>query len=91
MRSKEEIKATEQAHEDGRRGAIAEVLTHVVNKLQPGERTNLEKLGILAAEREAALITIRKLCVEQNRSTDWGPDLHLSDIIEKHLMRPAKK
>jgi hypothetical protein len=40
----------------------------------------------LASEREAAIATLRRLCDDLG-DNDWPDDLHLSDIIEKHLAR----
>lgn len=37
-------------------------------------------------EREAAVAQLRKLC-ERFGDNDWPNDLHLADVIEKHLGR----
>lgn len=42
------------------------------------------------AERADALVTLRRLCDEYG-DNDWPDDLHLSDIIEKHLVRDMEK
>lgn len=38
------------------------------------------------AEREAAISSLRNVCQEHGDNT-WPVDLHLADIIEKHLHR----
>jgi hypothetical protein len=35
-------------------------------------------------ERQAAIVSLRRLCAEFG-DIDWPDDLHLEDIIEKHL------
>ena len=40
----------------------------------------------LLDERNDAIATLRELC-EEYGDNDWPDDLHLSDIIEKHLSR----
>jgi predicted secreted protein len=40
----------------------------------------------LIAEREMAIIALRRVCTDHGDS-DWDDDLNLSDIIEKHLAR----
>jgi hypothetical protein len=40
----------------------------------------------LTLEREQAIISLRSACQDYG-SNDWPSDLHLSDIIDKHLMR----
>ncbi|HXJ61945.1 MAG TPA: hypothetical protein VNU68_35345 [Verrucomicrobiae bacterium] len=42
------------------------------------------QLGRLISEREEAVATCRRICVEHG-DNDWPDDLHLSDIIEKHV------
>lgn len=37
-------------------------------------------------EREAAIRALRDVC-ERHGDNDWPEDLHLGDIIEKHLTR----
>jgi hypothetical protein len=45
-----------------------------------------ETVESLLAEREAAIEALRSVC-EDFGDNDWQPDLHLADIIEKHLAR----
>lgn len=39
-----------------------------------------------ASEREAAIAALRSVC-EDHGDNDWLSNLHLADIIEKHLAR----
>jgi len=41
-------------------------------------------------EREAAVATLRLLC-ERYGDNDWTPDVHLSDILDKHLRRHLER
>lgn len=36
------------------------------------------------AERQDAVATLRRICAEHG-DNDWPDDLHLADVIEKHL------
>ena len=47
------------------------------------ERYN-EKLLFWLQEREIAIIVLRRLCAEHG-DNDWPDELHLADVIEKHL------
>ena len=37
-------------------------------------------------EREAAVAALRTIC-EEHGDNEWSDDLHLADVIEKHLAR----
>jgi predicted secreted protein len=51
------------------------------------EEEKLEKkVSQLIIEREEAINTLRDLCREHG-DNDWSDDLHLADIIDKHLGR----
>lgn len=39
-----------------------------------------------AAERMEAVQTLRKAC-ERHGDNEWSDDLHLADVIDKHLLR----
>ena len=40
----------------------------------------------LPAEREMAVSVLRRVCTEHG-DNDWSDNLHLADVIEKHLAR----
>ena len=46
--------------------------------------------GSWIIEREAAIRVLRCVCSEFG-DNDWPDDLHLSDVIEKHLYRPLSR
>lgn len=71
----------ERAYEQGEKAAYARVLSVCVDGLQQdgnGERWRVERAAIVAA--------LRGLC-EEFGDNDWSDDLHLGDVIEKHLAR----
>jgi len=48
---------------------------------------NLEaRYAALAAERRATIAALRGVC-EEYGDNDWSDDLHLADVVEKHLHR----
>lgn len=72
--------------EEGRRAAHADML-----------RVNLRELGYanvpdgsLIDEREGVVTLLRGLCAEFG-DNDWSPELHLRDVIEKHLMNYVRE
>jgi hypothetical protein len=54
------------------------------------EETPELKAAKLLAEREEAVAMLRQLCA-QHGDNDWPNDLHLADVIEKHLVRPMER
>lgn len=74
--------AEERAYERGMRSVYREQLQNALRGLDQKDRD--KSAWIL--EREAAIATLRQLC-ETHGDNDWPNDLHLSDIIDKHLGR----
>lgn len=71
----------ERAYEQGEKAAYARMLSVCVAGLQQdgkGEQWRVERAAIVAA--------LRELC-EEFGDNDWPDDLHLGDVIEKHLTR----
>lgn len=64
----------------GHRAALAGVVSHCVRELGYAGRT----AESFVAEREAVIPALRRICAEHG-DNDWPDDLHLADIIEKHL------
>lgn len=64
----------------GHRAAWQSILSQALREL--GDAA--PKAARLVAEREAAIATLRQVC-EEFGDNDWEPNLHLSDIIDKHL------
>jgi hypothetical protein len=76
--------AEEKAYIAGNRAAWASLLSTCLREL--GYDSPESNGAAWAAEREAAIATLRSACSEFG-DNDWDESLHLSDVIEKHLMR----
>jgi hypothetical protein len=72
----------EKAHEAGRRSGLVHVLMTCARELGHGDP--LLKAAAFIAEREAVVVALRRICAEHG-DNDWDDDLHLADVIEKHL------
>ncbi len=70
----------EQDWTSGNRAAWAHMLQTCLSQLG-GEDRNRDSWRL---EREAAIAALRRIC-EEHGDNDWPEDLHLADIIEKHL------
>jgi hypothetical protein len=74
----------EQDYERGSRMAwslmLQQCLLHLGYKSEEGGKV------AWIAEREAAIRALRDVC-EHHGDNDWPEELHLADIIEKHLGR----
>jgi predicted secreted protein len=55
----------------------------------PDDKDNQE-LNALRQEREDAVKLLREIC-EEHGDNDWADDLHLADVLEKHLYRHLGK
>jgi hypothetical protein len=74
----------ERSWEMGHRAALTGVLQDTLTRLgYAGESADVAKL---AKEREQAIAMLRGVC-DRHGDNDWPDDLHLADIIEKHLAR----
>jgi len=72
----------EQQYINGQRSALRLMLAHCIAELGIDDVDANKARWIL--EREAAIAALRRVC-EDFGDNDWQPDLHLADIIEKHL------
>ena len=72
----------EAAYIEGRKSAYRSQLGTILRELH-GEDLTLERM---IAERADAIATLRRICRDHG-DNDWPDDLHLSDIIDKHLHR----
>jgi len=68
----------EKAYEMGSRTALIGMLRYALRGLGYGEDFTLERMIV---EREEAISALRRVCKDQ----EWPEDLHLADIIDKHL------
>lgn len=68
-------------------GYLAHALKNLNDALRDVDIENPNALiAQLTSERLGAIQALRKTC-EYFGDNDWEPDLHLADIIEKHLCR----
>lgn len=74
----------EAAYERGERAGLLRALQDVTAAL--GYTSKRGKEASLIAEREQAIAALRDICLVHG-DNDWPANLHLADIIEKHLGR----
>lgn len=74
---------SEKDYTDGRRMSLIGVVRHCLREL--GTNYDISKLSMIT-EREEAISKPREIC-EEHGDNDWPNDLHLVDILEKHLLR----
>ena len=67
----------------GNRAAWQRILSTCLRELGYGPEHDTAKW---ASEREAVVVALRGIC-ERHGDNDWGENLHLADVIEKHLER----
>ena len=67
----------------GNNDAWARMLRECLRHLEPGPQRDH---AALVAERADAIAMLRMVC-EDHGDNDWPDDLHLGDIIDKHLLR----
>ena len=79
----------EKLYIQGETEALKKMITHCQTKLQAFgvELSSDEKFS---HERIEAIGLLRMLCDEMG-DNDWEDDLHLSDIIQKHLVKDVPK
>jgi len=66
----------------GERLALVSMMREIIRRLGY-EHT---KLDVMIIEREEAITSLRSLCNERDGAdNEWPNDLHLADIITKHL------
>lgn len=66
----------------GERAAYRRVMEICSKELEPTGRT----LESFISERELTVRALRAVC-EYYGDNDWPTDLHLADVVEKHLQR----
>ena len=80
MAEDEDDNEYERGYVEGKRRAWMSLLQECLRNL--GEEENKEYEWVL--ERQEAVARLRGLCAEFG-DNDWPDDLHLADVIEKHL------
>ena len=75
----------EASYIEGQRQVRTRLLADCIRDLgyEKGTETELAKLII---EREEAIAQLRRIC-ETHGDNEWDENLHMADIIEKHLSR----
>jgi hypothetical protein len=74
----------EEVYERGSRAAWASMLRTCLRSL--GYDSPEAQAAKWISEREAAIAMLRQVC-DEHGDNDWPDNLHLADIIEKHLWR----
>ena len=72
----------ELSYERGSRAAWNQMLRECLKQL--GYDTPEAQAASWITEREASISALRELCAEYG-DNNWEEDLHLADVIEKHL------
>ena len=78
----------EAAYMQGRRAVTSRLFSQLLGEL--GYKEEDLKSARLISEREEAVAVLRSLCAEFG-DNDWPDNLHLADIIDKHLGRHLHK
>ena len=80
----------ETSYIQGSNQALMGMLSFVLRELDFDETDMERKYYSWIEERQAAVNQLRVLCDEYG-DNDWPDDLHLGDVIEKHLGRPLNE
>lgn len=67
----------------GRKRTLIELLHYVMRELRAQE-VEIPMGAKWALERHEAIATLRRICADHG-DNNWSDNLHLSDVIEKHL------
>lgn len=73
----------ERAYIEGGRAAWRSMLSRCLSELGYGDET---RQAAAVAQLEEARAALRRVC-EDHGDNDWPDELHLADVIEKHLAR----
>lgn len=74
----------ERGYEEGIKAVYREILRNVIRNLGGNDpEANAERWRI---ERGETLAMLRRVCAEHG-DNEWPDNLHLGDVIEKHLLR----
>ena len=72
----------DQGYVDGRRTALLRVIDRILLDYEIDTKTT--RRARLEIERAETVSALRRLC-EEHGDNDWPDDLHLGDVIEKHV------
>ncbi len=73
----------EKLYIEGEANALKQIIVHCQDKLR-GLGVELKTSEQFSPERIDIIKTLRSLC-EDHGDNDWAEDLHISDILDKHL------
>lgn len=76
--------ADETSYVEGARAVWRQILQQAMREL--GRDAPEWNVARLLAEREEAVSKLRQVCAAHG-DNDWPEELHLGDVIEKHLWR----
>lgn len=74
----------ERSYIRGHRAALAGMLAHCLRELGYEDTDATRAKWVL--EREATVAALRDVCAAYG-DNDWPDDLHLADVVERHLGR----
>lgn len=67
---------------DGNRAAWGRILQLAVREIAPGPEQDVAQLLL---ERQQVVAVLRDVCRDHG-DNDWPDDLHLADVVQKHLL-----
>src|SRR3954466_10723573 len=73
---------------EGKRRALLGVLRHVLGELGVKDPEAGKVRWVI--ERQETVAQLRAVCADHG-DNDWDEDLHLGDVIEKHLADPLRE
>lgn len=79
----------EQSYLEGQKAVYSSLLNECLRNLSNDQTASIS-IARLVSERADAIAVLRDLC-EEFGDNDWPDDLHLADIIEKHLGRALRR
>lgn len=79
---------SERDYVRGSRAAIVGMLRHCLRELGYDDSDGARVRWVI--EREETVAALRRVCATHG-DNDWPPDLHLADVIEKHLRRHLER
>jgi hypothetical protein len=80
----------EAAYEQGKKAAALSLLRHALGEVCGSETDDpLAVVARLEIERAETVAILREVCADYG-DNNWPDDLHLADVVEKHLERPLR-
>lgn len=80
----------EAAYEQGRKAAALSLLRYALGEVGTSVNDDLfAQIARFRLERGVTVIALRHVCADYG-DNDWPDNLHLADVVEKHLERPLR-